>query len=53
LRDLIVKREPTRALIQCARSQGMRTLAQSGWIQVRAGLTTLEEVLQVINISDL
>ena len=53
LRDLIVKREPTRALVQCARSQGMRTLAQSGWLQVRAGLTTLEEVLQVINVSDL
>jgi len=53
LRDLIVKREPTRALVQCAREQGMRTLAQSGWNQVRAGLTTLEEVLQVINISDL
>jgi general secretion pathway protein E len=52
LRDLIVKREPTRALIQCARSQGMRTLGQSGWIQVRAGLTTLEEVLQVINVSE-
>ena len=53
LRDLIVKREPTRALVQCARAQGMRTLAQSGWLQVRAGLTTVEEVLQVINVSDL
>ncbi len=52
LRDLIVKREPTRALIQCARAEGMRTLAQSGWIQVKAGLTTLDEVLQVINLSD-
>ena len=53
LRDLIVKREPTRALVQCAREQGMHTLAQSGWNQVRAGLTTLEEVLQVINVSEL
>jgi type II secretory ATPase GspE/PulE/Tfp pilus assembly ATPase PilB-like protein len=52
LRDLIVKREPTRVLVQCARAQGMRTLAQSGWIQVRAGLTTLDEVLQVINVTD-
>lgn len=51
LRDLIVKREPTRVLVQCAREQGMHTLAQSGWNQVRAGLTTLEEVLQVINVS--
>jgi type II secretory ATPase GspE/PulE/Tfp pilus assembly ATPase PilB-like protein len=53
LRDLIVKREPTRALVQCAREQGMHSLAQSGWNQVRAGLTTLEEVLQVINVSEL
>jgi type II secretory ATPase GspE/PulE/Tfp pilus assembly ATPase PilB-like protein len=53
LRDLIVKREPTRVLVQCAREQGMHTLAQSGWNQVRAGLTTLEEVLQVINVSEL
>jgi type II secretory ATPase GspE/PulE/Tfp pilus assembly ATPase PilB-like protein len=53
LRDLIVKREPTRALVQCAREQGMQSLAQSGWNQVRAGLTTLEEVLQVINVAEL
>ena len=52
MHDLIVKREPTRALINCARAHGMRTLAQSGWNQVRAGLTTLDEVLRVINISD-
>ncbi|MSU45860.1 MAG: type II/IV secretion system protein [Lacunisphaera sp.] len=52
LHDLIVKREPTRSLVQCARAHGMRTLAQSGWGQVRAGHTTLDEVLRVINISD-
>ncbi len=52
LHDLIVKREPARALIQCARAHGMRTLSQSGWGQVRAGLTTLDEVLRVINIVD-
>jgi type II secretory ATPase GspE/PulE/Tfp pilus assembly ATPase PilB-like protein len=52
MHDLVVKREPMRALAQCARAHGMRTLAQSGWSQVRAGLTTLDEVLRIINISD-
>ena len=52
LHDLIVKREPTKALMHCARAHGMRTLAQSGWDRVRAGLTTMDEVLRVINVSD-
>jgi general secretion pathway protein E len=52
LHDLIVKREPTRALMQCARTHGMSTLAQSGWERVCAGATTIDEVLRVINVSD-
>jgi len=47
-----VKREPTKALMHCARAHGMRTLAQSGWDRVRGGLTTMDEVLRVINVSD-
>ena len=30
-----------------ARQQGMRTLREDGWRKVRAGVTTLEEVLRV------
>ncbi|OIR18586.1 type II secretion system protein E [mine drainage metagenome] len=52
LHDLILRRESTRALANCARDHGMRTLSQSGWEKVRAGHTTLEEVLRVITTSD-
>ena len=52
LHDLILRRESTRALANCARDHGMRTLAQSGWEKVRAGHTTLEEVLRVITVND-
>ncbi len=46
--DLIVQRESTRTLAKAARDQGMRTLQQSGWAKIRAGYTTLDEVLRVI-----
>ena len=52
LHDLIVKRESSRILDKCARDQGMRTLQQSGWAKVKAGLTTLDEVLRVITVID-
>jgi type II secretory ATPase GspE/PulE/Tfp pilus assembly ATPase PilB-like protein len=50
LHDLIVKRESSRVLDKCAREQGMRTLQQSGWARVKAGQTTLDEVLRVITV---
>ncbi|HEX2861410.1 MAG TPA: GspE/PulE family protein [Lacunisphaera sp.] len=52
LHDLVIRREATRTLAKCARDHGMRTLQQSGWQKVRSGLTTMEEVLRVITISD-
>ncbi|HWZ93607.1 MAG TPA: GspE/PulE family protein [Opitutaceae bacterium] len=52
MHDLILKRESTRALGQCARRQGMRTLQQSGWDKIRAGHTTIDEVLRVITVAD-
>jgi len=52
LHNLIVQRESTRTLAQAAREHGIRTLQQSGWDQVRAGLTTLDELLRVITISE-
>jgi general secretion pathway protein E len=48
LHELVVRRESTRALAACAGAQGMRTLSQSGWEKIRAGQTTLDEVLRVI-----
>jgi general secretion pathway protein E len=50
LHDLVLKRESTRTLAECARAHGMRTLGQSGWEKVKAGHTTLDEVLRVITV---
>jgi len=52
LHELILKRESTRTLTHCARSNGMRTLGQSGWEKVKAGHTTLDEVLRVITVTE-
>ncbi len=52
LHELVLKRESTRTLTQCARRHGMRTLQQSGWEKVLAGHTTLEEVLRVITVTE-
>ena len=52
LHELVLKRESTRTLTQSARSQGMRTLQQSGWEKIKAGQTTLDEVLRVITVME-
>jgi hypothetical protein len=30
----------------------MRTLEQSGWVQIKAGLTSAEEVIRIISMKD-
>ena len=52
LHELILKRESTRTLTQCARRHGMRTLGQSSWQKVKAGFTTLDEVLRVMTVAE-
>ena len=52
MHQLVLKRESTRTLAECARRNGMRTLGQSGWEKVRAGFTTFDEVLRVITITE-
>jgi type II secretory ATPase GspE/PulE/Tfp pilus assembly ATPase PilB-like protein len=52
LHDLIITRESTRQLARAARTKGMRTLSQSGWEKIRAGQTTLDEVLRVISLGE-
>ncbi len=52
LHDLIVRRESSRAIRKIAIDHGMRTLGQSGWGQVRAGLTTLEEIVRVCSMDE-
>jgi len=52
MHSLVLKRESTRTLAHAARAHGMRTLGQSGWEKVKAGHTTLDEVLRVITVAE-
>ncbi|WP_221029579.1 GspE/PulE family protein [Actomonas aquatica] len=52
LHELVLQRESTRTLGQVARKNGMRTLGQSGWEKIRAGHTTMEEVLRVVTVTE-
>ena len=52
MHELVLKRESTRTLADCARRHGMRTLGQSGWEKIKGGLTTFDEVLRVVTVTD-
>ncbi|MBI2948200.1 MAG: Flp pilus assembly complex ATPase component TadA [Verrucomicrobia bacterium] len=47
LRPLILNRAPASTISQMAIDLGMRTLRADGWRKVKAGTTTIEEVLRV------
>jgi type II secretion system protein E len=47
LRPLILNRSPASTLAAHAIGEGMRSLRVDGWNKVRAGMTTIEEVLRV------
>lgn len=47
IRPLILSRAAASTIAQRAMEQGMRTLRTDGWNKVRAGQTTIEEVLRV------
>jgi type II secretory ATPase GspE/PulE/Tfp pilus assembly ATPase PilB-like protein len=42
-----MNRAPASTIAQKAIEQGMRTLRMDGWNKVKAGITTIEEVLRV------
>jgi type IV pilus assembly protein PilB len=44
---MIVARRPSNEIKQQAIANGMRTIREDGWIKVRQGLTTIDEVLRV------
>ncbi len=44
--DKVMKRAPTFEVVQTARATGMRLLREDGWCKVRAGITTIDEVLK-------
>src|SRR6266704_1292392 len=52
LRPLIVNRQPATTIAPKAIDSGMRTLRTDGWNKVRAGQTTIEEVLRVTQIEE-
>ncbi len=47
IRPLVMNRAPASTIAHRAMEEGMRTLRTDGWNKVRAGLTTVEEVLRV------
>jgi general secretion pathway protein E/type IV pilus assembly protein PilB len=47
LRPLIMSRAPASTIMQKAIEEGTRTLRTDGWNKVKAGITTIEEVLRV------
>jgi type II secretion system protein E len=47
VRPLVLSRAPASTIAQRAIEQGMRTLRVDGWNKVRAGVSTIEEVLRV------
>jgi type II secretion system protein E len=52
VRPLILNRVPATTIAQKAIEQGMRTLRTDGWNKVKAGKTTIEEVLRVTQIEE-
>jgi len=47
IRKLVVQNADAGVLTQAARRNGMRNLREDGWIKVRDGITTVEEVMRV------
>jgi general secretion pathway protein E/type IV pilus assembly protein PilB len=47
LKELIVQRASANVLLEAALANGLRLLREDGWDKVRAGMTTVEEVLRV------
>ncbi|MBI3090240.1 MAG: type II secretion system ATPase GspE [Candidatus Tectomicrobia bacterium] len=47
IRDLILQKTSSQIIKQCAMRHGMRLLRQDGWLKVKAGLTSIAEVLRV------
>jgi general secretion pathway protein E/type IV pilus assembly protein PilB len=52
LRPLILSRAASSTIAQRAVELGMRTLRDDGWNKVKAGTTTIEEVLRVTQIEE-
>jgi type II secretory ATPase GspE/PulE/Tfp pilus assembly ATPase PilB-like protein len=47
IRKLIMANADASQITDSARRQGMRNLREDGWLKVRTGVTTAEEVMRV------
>jgi type II secretory ATPase GspE/PulE/Tfp pilus assembly ATPase PilB-like protein len=52
LDDLIARRATAREILASARGRGFRTLAEDGTRLVRAGVTSLEELIRMVDLTD-
>ncbi|MCX6759916.1 MAG: hypothetical protein NTW46_01060, partial [Candidatus Nealsonbacteria bacterium] len=48
IKDMIVKRAAADHIQEQARTEGMRSMVEDGFIKAAKGVTTIEEVLRVI-----
>jgi general secretion pathway protein E/type IV pilus assembly protein PilB len=52
LDEMVARRAPARELRNAARASGLRSLVDDGMRRVLEGLTTLEEVSRVVDLTD-
>jgi len=50
IRELILDKTPSNVIKERGRSQGMKTLREAGWNKVKAGVSTVSEVLRVTQV---
>jgi general secretion pathway protein E len=50
IRELILAKAPSNVIKEKGRSYGMKTLREAGWHRVRAGITTVSEVVRVTQV---
>ncbi len=50
IRELILDKTPSNVMKEKGRSQGMKTLREAGWQKVKAGVSTVSEVLRVTQV---
>ncbi|MCK5421482.1 MAG: Flp pilus assembly complex ATPase component TadA, partial [Deltaproteobacteria bacterium] len=50
IRELILDKTPSNVIKEKGRSQGMKTLREAGWQKVKAGVSTVSEVVRVTQV---
>jgi type II secretory ATPase GspE/PulE/Tfp pilus assembly ATPase PilB-like protein len=50
--ELIARRATTREIVTAARAKGFKPLAEDGIRLVRAGVTSIDELMRVVDLTD-